>query len=86
MTDMQTRQCAHELIDRIAPSQVTAVVGLLTAMLDPVAQAIAHAPLDDEPETKEEHEAANRSKAWINVHPDEGIPLDEVMSWVNRWS
>jgi hypothetical protein len=35
---------AHELIERLAPSQVSAVVGLLEAMLDPVSRAIANAP------------------------------------------
>jgi hypothetical protein len=38
------KQQAHELIERLAPSQVSAVVGLLQAMLDPVARAIANAP------------------------------------------
>jgi len=39
------KQQAHELIERLAPSHVSAVVGLLHAMLDPVARAIADAPL-----------------------------------------
>ncbi len=39
------KQQAHELIERLAPSQVSAVVSLLQAMLDPVARAIADAPL-----------------------------------------
>ena len=36
------RQQAHELIDRMAASQVYAVVGLLETMLDPVSRAIAN--------------------------------------------
>jgi len=43
---------AHELIERLAPSQVSAVVGLLEAMLDPVSRAMANAPVDDEPENE----------------------------------
>ena len=42
---------AQELIERLAPSQVSAVVSLPQAMLDPGAHAIAHAPIDDEPVT-----------------------------------
>ncbi len=42
---------AHELIERLAPSQVSAVVGLLEAMLDPISRAISDAPVDDESET-----------------------------------
>ena len=30
---------AHELIERLAPTQLSAVVGLLEAMLDPVSLA-----------------------------------------------
>ena len=47
MAYAHSRQQAHELIDRIAPSQVNAVVGLLETMLDPVSRAIANAPIDD---------------------------------------
>jgi hypothetical protein len=45
---------AHELIDRMAPSQVSAVVGLLKIMLDPVSVALANAPYDDEPVSEDE--------------------------------
>jgi len=51
------KEQAHEMIERLAPSQVSAVVGLLQAMLDPVARAIANAPIDDEPVTPEEEQA-----------------------------
>ena len=43
------KQQAHELIDRLSTGQVSAVVGLLEAMLDPVSVALANAPMDDEP-------------------------------------
>ena len=56
---------AHELIDRLAPTQVNAVVGLLQAMLDPVSRAIANAPVDDEPESDSEREAVTESKSWF---------------------
>jgi hypothetical protein len=71
---------AHELIDRLAPRQASAVVGILEVMLDPVAQAIANAPVDDEPETEEEHQAVAESKAWFERRGGKGIPHDEVLS------
>lgn len=72
------KEHAHELIERLPPSQLTAVVGLLEAMLDPVARAIAQAPLDDEPETEEERRAVAEAKEWLQHHP--GIPFEEVLS------
>ena len=74
------RKQAHELIDRMAASQVYAVVGLLETMLDPVSRAIANAPFDDEPETEEERQAVAASKAWLAEHPGQGIPHEEVLA------
>jgi hypothetical protein len=74
------RKQAHELIDRMAPSQVFAVVGLLQTMLDPVSRAIANAPFDDEPETEEERQAVAASKAWMAEHPGQGIPHEEILA------
>jgi len=48
-----TKEHAYELIDRLPPNQLSAVVGLLEAMLDHVSLAIANAPIDDEPFTAE---------------------------------
>jgi hypothetical protein len=74
------KQQAHELIERLAPSQVSAVVGLLQAMLDPVARAIADAPLDDEPVTEEERQAVAHSEAWFEDRGGKGIPMKEVLA------
>jgi len=74
------KQQAHELIERLAPILVSAVVGLLQAMLDPVARAIANAPIDDEPVTEEERQSVARSEAWFAEHGGKGIPMDEVMA------
>jgi hypothetical protein len=79
-TATNPRQQAHELIDRMAPSQVFAVVGLLQTMLDPVSRAIANAPFDDEPETENERQAVAASKAWMAEHPGQGIPHDEILA------
>jgi len=48
------KQQAHELIDRISTAQASAVVTLITAMLDPVDRALANAPFDDEPVSEAE--------------------------------
>jgi hypothetical protein len=75
-----TKEQAHELIDRMAPSQVSAVVVLLETMLDPVSRAIANAPFDDEPESKEERQAVAASKAWMAQHPGQGIPHEDILA------
>lgn len=54
MSHAEMKQHAYELIDRMAVSQVSAVVRLLETMLDPVAIALAKAPIDDEPVSEEE--------------------------------
>jgi hypothetical protein len=51
------KQQAHELIDQMAPGQVSAVVALLKIMLDPLARTLVNAPYDDEPESAEEARA-----------------------------
>ncbi|MFZ0480032.1 MAG: hypothetical protein WAL71_12860 [Terriglobales bacterium] len=76
----QTKEKAHELIDRMAPSQLSAVVGLLESMLDPVSRAIANAPIDDEPESDLERKAVAASKTWMAQHPGEGIPHEDIVA------
>jgi hypothetical protein len=80
MAYAQTKQHAHELIERMAPGQVFAVVALLETMLDPVSRAIANAPIDDEPETDAERQAVAASKAWMAEHPGQGIPFEDLLS------
>jgi hypothetical protein len=75
-----SKEHAHELIERLAPRQVTAVVGLLEAMLDPVSRAIANAPVDDEPQTEQESQAVVESKAWFKQHGGQGISNEEVLA------
>jgi len=71
---------AHELIERLAPTQVSAVVGVLEAILDPVSHAIANAPVDDEPESEEEHKAVADSKAWFDQRRGQGTSHEEVLA------
>jgi len=72
------KEHAHELIERLPPVQLAAVIGLLEAILDPVSRAIAQAPVDDEPETEEERQAVAEAKEWFQHHS--GIPFEEVLS------
>jgi hypothetical protein len=76
MADSKAR--AHEMIERLAPRQVTAVVGLLEAMLDPVSLAIANAPIDDEPLTAEEEKALGEAREWSKHN--KGIPHEQVLA------
>lgn len=68
---------AHELIEQLAPSQLSALVGFLEVMLDPVARSIATAPIEDEeilPELAAELDAAHAS-----VARGEGISHEELL-------
>jgi len=72
------KERAHELIERLAPSHVTAVIGILEALLDPVSRAIANAPIDDEPVTKEEERALAESREWLKHNKP--IPHEQVLA------
>lgn len=70
---------AHELIERLAPNQVSAVVGLLEAMVRPVSRAGARdTPTDDEPLTPEAEGALNQAREWL-MH-NTGIPHEQVLA------
>lgn len=58
------KQHAHRLIDHLAPSQVQAAIGMLERLLDPVARAIANAPIDDEPLTAADEKALAEAREW----------------------
>jgi hypothetical protein len=72
------KQHAHELIERLGPTQVSAVVGLLEAMLDPFSRALANAPIDDEPVTPEEEKALAEANEWSKRN--KGIPHEQVLA------
>jgi hypothetical protein len=74
------KQQAHELIERLGPNQVSAIVGVLEAMLDPVSRAIANAPADDESESEQEREAVAKSKQWFAQQSGNGIAHEEVLA------
>jgi hypothetical protein len=70
-----TKEHAYELIDRLRPTQLSAVVGLLEAMLDPV--SIANAPVEEEEITPETAAALDRARA--SLARGEGIPHEEIL-------
>jgi len=72
------KQHAHELIDRMAPGQVSAVIGLLEIILDPLARTLASAPYDDEPVSQEEAREVEAAKA--SLARGEGVPHEEVLA------
>jgi hypothetical protein len=74
------KQQIRELLDRLAPSQVAAVRGLLEAMLDPAAHAIANASADDEPVTEEDRRRVRVGQAWFAKHGVKGITMEEVLA------
>jgi hypothetical protein len=72
------KQELHELVERLAPSHVHAVHGLLQAMLDPVSQATANAPVDDEPLTAEEARSLDEAREWLKHNKP--IPHEQVLA------
>ena len=73
-----SKQHAHELIERMAPVQIDAVVRLLEVMTDPVARSLANAPMDDEPVSAEEIKALDEAREWLKHN--EGIPHEQVLA------
>ncbi|HEY6764418.1 MAG TPA: hypothetical protein VI386_06575 [Candidatus Sulfotelmatobacter sp.] len=58
------KQHAHQLIDRLPPNQVPAAIGMLESLLDPVAAAVANAPVDDEPLSPQDEIALAEAREW----------------------
>jgi hypothetical protein len=77
MTD--TRERAHQLIDRLPETQLSGLVQFLETIVDPVATALRNAPLDDEPETEEDKLAATEARDWLRNNGGKGIPHAEAM-------
>jgi hypothetical protein len=73
-----SKEHAHELIDRMAPGQIAAFVGLMEIMLDPVSRSLASAPFEDEPISEEETLAVAASKTWLKNHKP--IPHEDVLA------
>jgi hypothetical protein len=67
---------AHELIDRLRPTQVSAVVGLLEAMLEPVSHPTAS--IDNEPLSPEGETALDEAREWSKHN--RSIPHQQVLA------
>lgn len=76
---MSERDHAHELIDLLPETQLSALVGLLETIVDPVATALRNAPDDDEPDTEDEKRAVSEACDWLAGRGGKGIPHDEAM-------
>jgi hypothetical protein len=77
-TVMVDRQQAHQLLDRLDAAQFNAVARLLEVMTDPVARAIANAPVDDEPVSEQERQALAEACEWLEHN--EPIPHEQVLA------
>jgi len=73
-----TRQHAHQLIDRLPETQLAGLVQFLETIVDPVTTALRNAPLDDEPEIEDE-KAAAEARDWLKHNGGKGIPHAEAM-------
>jgi hypothetical protein len=78
LNPVEQKQHAHVMIDLLGPDKLTAVVGLLEVMLDPVSHSMAHAPYEDEEITPEL--AAELDAAQVSLNRGEGTPHEEVLS------
>src|ERR1019366_4803566 len=76
---MSDREHAHQLIERLPETQLSALVGLLETIVDPVASALRNAPMDDEPESEEEKQAVAEARVWLQRNGGKGIPHEEAM-------
>lgn len=51
----------------------------LETIVDPAAEAMRNAPLDDEPETDEEKVATAQARDWLRQNGGRGVPHAEAM-------
>ena len=72
------KQHAHGMIERLPPEKLSAVIGLLEILLDPLDRALAAAEIDDEPVTDEERRDIEASREWFKNN--EGIPFEKVVT------
>jgi hypothetical protein len=75
---VQERQRAHAYLDRLRPEQLSAVRGLLETMLDPVSQAVANAPMEDEEISAAEESTVAEAHEWSKHNKP--IPHEEVLA------
>ena len=80
----QEREQAHALLDMLPEEKLTAVVGLLEVMVEPLSRSLASAPMEEEEITPETAAALERARA--SLARGEGIPHEDMQrefGWVN---
>ncbi len=80
MPETTEKDRAHELIDRLPPSEVPTAVRFLEFMLlDPVARSVATAPPGDEPVIEEDRRCIAEGEASL-AQGRKGTPMEEVLA------
>jgi hypothetical protein len=67
---MSARDSLHRLIDELPESELTTAecfLHYLRATADPVLKALLEAPIDDEPETEEEHRLVHEAREELTL-------------------
>ena len=72
------RQQVHDLVNRPPSEQLSAVAGLLEAILDPVSRKLARAPTEDEAIGEDEEQAVAEAKEWLKQNLP--IPHEQVLA------
>ena len=75
----ETREQAHQLIDRMPETQLFSLVRFLETIVNPAAAALRDAPLDGEPESEDEKSAVSAAHLWLRNNGGKGIPHAEAM-------
>ena len=60
-------------------AQLSALVGLLQTLVDPVTAALQRAPIDGEEETPAEQSAVQQARDWLAANGSKGVAHDEAM-------
>jgi hypothetical protein len=76
MSTLAEKEHAHELIERLAPGQVAAVVRLLEVMV----HDDEHEPVTSEPVSEEDRCRFHEGQAWFAQRGGKGIPMEDVLS------
>jgi hypothetical protein len=74
-----TRQLAHDLIDRLPETQLSGLVRFLETIVDPVAGALANAPPEDEEISQDEERAVGEARESLKRNGGRGVPHSEAM-------
>jgi hypothetical protein len=73
----QERQEAHALLDVLSAEKLNAVRSLLEVMVEPLARALALAPVEEDEITSETAAALDRARA--SLARGEGVPHEQVL-------